>query len=293
MTSKYEEMTKAKGFLPFHLDHIPSKILQKAKEELNETDENRIAALEQLRQYIKDENKLKCPMEEEYLIQFLRARKFDAKRAFSLLQNKFQVKKSYSELYDSIDVDALKKLYARGPGYCFPFRDPDGCVVVALVLAKWNPDEAHISTGLTALTALLLDLVDDPATQICGVRILVDVKGFCVRQMRQLTPRYIHLLSRALRNCLPVRFKGIHIYNENVIFQYIWSVLKLVLTEKIRNRVHFHGNNQKNLHKSIPKDILSADYGGDNTDFNGGEWCLNEMEKFYEKFLAMSKCGYS
>ncbi|GFY46722.1 retinaldehyde-binding protein 1 [Trichonephila inaurata madagascariensis] len=229
-------MMKAKGYLPFHLDHIPSKIIQKAKEELNETNETRAAALEKIREYIKEDKNLKCPMEDEYLLQFLRARKFDSKRAFALLQNKYQVKKSYPELYDSINLDDLRKVYSSGAGYCFPFRDPDGCVVLVLALAKWNPGESNICNALTALTGFILSIVDEPATQISGVRILVDVRGFSLRQMRTLTPRYILLLSKALRNCLPVRFKGIHIYNESIVFQYIWSVLKLVLTDKIRNR---------------------------------------------------------
>ncbi|GFR17386.1 alpha-tocopherol transfer protein [Trichonephila clavata] len=292
MTSNYEETMKAKGYLPYHLDHIPSKMIQIAKEELNETNETRAAALDKIRKYIKKERNLKCPMEDEYLLQFLRARKFDAKRAFSLLQNKYQVKKSYPELYDSINLDDLRKVYSSGAGYCYPFRDPDGCVVMVLSLDKWNPGESNICHALTALTGLLLNVVDTPATQISGVRILVDVRGFSFRQMWSLTPRYILLLSRALRNCLPVRFKGIHIYNESNIFQNIWLLLKIVLTDKIKNRVHFHGDNQKQLQKFIPKDILSAEYGGEKPDFNAGEWCCNEMEPFYEKFLAMVKCGY-
>ncbi|PRD30467.1 UNVERIFIED_CONTAM: Alpha-tocopherol transfer protein-like [Trichonephila clavipes] len=293
MTSKYEEEMKAKGYLPFHLDHIPSKIIQKAKEELNETNDTRAAALEKIREYIKEDKNLKCPMEDEYLLQFLRARKFDAKRAFSLLQNKYQVKKSHPELYDSINLDDLRKVYSSGAGYCFPFRDPDGCVVLVLALAKWNPGESNICNALTALTGFILSIVDDPATQISGVRILVDVRGFSLRQMSTLTPRYVLLISKALRNCLPVRFKSIHIYNESIVFQYIWSVLKLVLTDKIRNRVHFHGNNQKHLHKFIPKDLLSAEYGGEMPNFNAGEWSVNEMEHYYEKFLIIAKSGYS
>lgn len=283
---------RARGYLPLHLDHLPSRIIQKAHDELNETDQTFAFALEQLKECIREDKNLKCPMDDEYLIQFLRARKFDGKRAFSLLQNKFQVKKSHPELYDNVNLDDLRKVYSSGAGYCFPFRDPDGCVVLVLSLAKWNPEESDICSALTALTALLLDLVDNPATQICGVRILVDVRGFSLRQMRTLTPRYIILLSKALRNCLPVRFKGIHIYNESVIFQYIWSLLKLVLTDKIKNRVHFHGNSQKHLHRFIPKEILSSEYGGDYSECNGAEWSLNEMEHFYERFLVMAKSGY-
>ncbi|GBM15453.1 Clavesin-1 [Araneus ventricosus] len=172
-----------------------------------------------------------------------------------------------------------------------PFTD---CTAGALIQlgAQWNPDEVTITQALCGLSGLLLRTVDDPAGQICGIRVLVDVRGFSMKQVRLVTPRYITLLSKALRNCLPIRFKGIHIYNETVIFQYVWSILKLFLSEKIRGRVHFHGDNQKNLHKHLPKEILSADYGGDNTTFDGAEYCAQVMEPFYEKYLTMTNGGY-
>ncbi|KAF8778813.1 retinaldehyde-binding protein 1-like [Argiope bruennichi] len=292
MTSKYDDMMKGKNYLPYNIDYMPPKIRQKAKDELKETDEIVAPSLEKMRELIRGEKRFKCPMNDEFLIQFLRARKFDVKKAFALLQSMFEVKKSYSDMYDQADMDALRKVVAAGPGYCFPYRDPDGCVVLVLQLNKWNPDESSISIGLTALTALLLSIVENPVTQVCGVRVLVDVKGFTLRQMRSVTPRYIHLLSRALRNCFPIRFKGIHFFNESTIFQYVWSVLKIVLTEKIRKRVHFHGDNQKSLHKLIPKEILNAEYGGDNICYDGGEWSTEEINKYAPTFQMLMTQGY-
>lgn len=292
MTSRYEEVMKTKNFLPFHLDHLTPKMIKKAKDELKETDEIRGPALQQMKKLVFAEKHLRCPTEDEYLIQFLRARKFDVDKAFELLRNKYEVKKGYSDLYDDADVNELRKFMASGIIYAFPYRDEEGCVVIVLHLSRWDPDEFNISLGLCALTGLLLYAVDNPATQICGVRILVDARGFTFKQMRCVAPRYINLLSRALRNCLPIRFKGIHFFNESAIFQYVWSVLRLFLTDKIKNRAHIHGSSLKNLHKSIPKEILSADYGGDNTAYNGSEWCVNEMEKFYEKYIRMCRSGF-
>ncbi|GBM94101.1 Alpha-tocopherol transfer protein-like [Araneus ventricosus] len=292
MTSKYDEMMKAKNYLPYNIDYMPPKIRQKARDELKETDEIVALSLEKMRELIRAEKKFKCSTDDEFLIQFLRARKFDVKKAFALFQSMYEVKKAYGDMYDNPDLDVIKKIVAAGPGYCFPYRDPDGCVVLVLQLSKWDPEETSISVGLTALTALFFRIIENPVTQICGVRVLVDVKGFTLRQLRCVTPRYIHLLSRALRNCFPIRFKGIHFFNESTIFQYVWSVLKIVLTEKIRKRVHFHGDNQKSLHKSIPKEILHAEYGGDNVNYNGGLWSTEELNKFYPSFLEIMKQGY-
>ncbi|GIY40768.1 retinaldehyde-binding protein 1 [Caerostris extrusa] len=221
MTSNYDEEMAMKNFLPFHVKCLPQRLIQKAEEELKETDEIRSPSLDKMRALILAEKKLKCPMEDEYLIQFLRARKFDVKKAFNLLQNNCQIKKSYPEL------------------------DEEGCVVLVLQLGKWKVEETNIVFALTALVCILMMMMEEPATQICGVQVLTDLKGFSLKQMKSFTPRYISLISKGLRNSLPIRFKGIHFFNESPIFQYIWSLLRMVLTEKIKNRIHFHGDNQK------------------------------------------------
>ncbi|GIY21271.1 retinaldehyde-binding protein 1 [Caerostris darwini] len=278
-----------KNFLPYHVKCLPQRLIQKAEEELKETDEIRSLSLDKLRALILAEKKLKCPMEDEYLIQFLRARKFDVKKAFNLLQNNCQIKKSYPELCD-INLDEIRKTIANDNAFCLPYRDEEGCVVLVLQLGKWKVEETNIAIALTALTCILLMIVEEPATQICGVRVLVDVKGFNLKQMKSLTPRYISLISKALRNCLPMRFKGIHFLNESPIFQYIWSLLRMILTEKIKSRIHFHGDSQKSLQKFIPKDILTSEYGGDNNTLNGAEWCLGEIENYFDKFLKIANC---
>ncbi|GBM15451.1 hypothetical protein AVEN_142114-1 [Araneus ventricosus] len=134
MAARYHEIMKTKNFLPFTLDHLTPKMVQKAKDELKETDEIRRPAIEQLRKLVLTEKNLKCPTNDEYLIQFLRARKFDVKKAFTLLQTKYQVKKAYPEIYDDIDVNELRKVISAGIFYSFPYRDEDGCAVIVLQL---------------------------------------------------------------------------------------------------------------------------------------------------------------
>ncbi|KAG8192974.1 hypothetical protein JTE90_028096 [Oedothorax gibbosus] len=292
MSSRYEELMRAKKFMPFHLSQLSEQMVEKAATELNETPESKEPALKQMRQLLKEDKKLKCSSDDEYLIQFLRARKYDVKKAFALLQNKYKVKKSYSEVYDDCDFDEVLKVYTTGAACCLPYRDEDGCVVVVFKMEKWKPEEFNVVTILSAMTVIILYCIEDAATQICGIRIMVDVKGASLRQLRCLTPRYIQLFSKALRNCLPCRFKGIHIYNESTIFQYIWSILKLFLTEKINKRVHFHGDNQKQLHKFLPKAILPGEYGGDNHNFDSADWCHKELPSFREKFHTILESGY-
>ncbi|XP_054718157.1 alpha-tocopherol transfer protein-like [Uloborus diversus] len=291
--SKYDEVMKAKGYLPFVLGYLTDNLTIQAEKELNETEESRQLCLAELRKVIQKDSKLVCPTDDAYLLQYLRARKFNVKKAFSLLQNFYQVKKSYPELFDNCDLDDLRKTYSSGAISTMPYRDQDGCAVYLIQMGKWDPEMISMQSGLTALTCCILMCIEDCATQVTGVHIIVDVRGANLKQLRCLTPRYLTLFSKALKNCLPVRFKGIHIYNESTVFQYIWSVLKLFLTEKIKKRVHFHGDNQKQLHKFIPKAILPSEYGGDNAAHSSLSWFMPVIESFFERYNEIHTYGYS
>ena len=46
-------------------------------------------------------------------------------------------------------------------------------------------------------------------------------------------------------------------------FKIFLAKVRPFLTEKIRNRLQFHGSCRQNLHRSLGKTILPSDYGGD------------------------------
>ena len=62
---------------------LPKEVAEKAKRELNETDENRMPSIIKLREMLQNDNHCKLPLrtDDEFLLRFLRARKFDLKRA--------------------------------------------------------------------------------------------------------------------------------------------------------------------------------------------------------------------
>ncbi|GFY80178.1 alpha-tocopherol transfer protein-like [Trichonephila inaurata madagascariensis] len=136
MATKYEEMMKAKGFLPHHLDTLPAKFIQIAKEELGETDEIRGQALEKFRKCILSDKNLKCPTNDEFLIQFLRARKYDVDKAMGLLHNYFNLIASHPEIFDKLDKEKMDKLTSSDFINILPFRDNDGCLVLTVKISK-------------------------------------------------------------------------------------------------------------------------------------------------------------
>ncbi|GFS61085.1 alpha-tocopherol transfer protein-like [Trichonephila clavipes] len=289
MVAKYQERMKAKGFLPYHLDTLPAKFMQIAKEELGETDEIRRSALEQFRKRILDENKLKCPTDDDYLIQFLRARKYDVDKALCLLNNYFNLITSHPEIFENMDKEKVDKLTRSNLFYILPFRDNDGCLVLVLKIENWDPDDINAQVFCCTAGAIFFCLNIYPVSQICGVRVIFDAKNYSFKQMRPFVPRYLSLLAKALRNSLPIRFKGFHIVNEGILFRYAWTLLRLLLSDKIRNRVYFHGDKKEEIKKYIPKEIIPREYGGDLNNYNDDDWMTKELDKFYDRFLMQVK----
>ncbi|GFQ78508.1 alpha-tocopherol transfer protein-like [Trichonephila clavata] len=289
MAAKYEEMMKAKGFLPYDLDTLPAKFIQKAKEELGETDEIRRTALEQFKKRILEHKKLKASTEDEFLIQFLRARKYDVDKSVELLSNYLNLGISYPDFFNNMDKEKMYKLARSGFVNVLPFRDNDGCLLLTMKMGNWDPEEFDVKVLFCTLTSILFCQRIYPMNQICGVRLIFDSKDYSFKQLRCFFPRYFRLVATALRNCLPVRFAGIHVVNEAVVFRKAWSFFKLLLSEKIKSRIFLHGDNMKDLHKYIPKELLPQEYGGDYTNYGNGNWITKEIDKIYDKFVAMVK----
>ncbi|GFR22883.1 alpha-tocopherol transfer protein-like [Trichonephila clavata] len=289
MAAKYEERMKAKGFLSCHLDTLPTKFMQIAREELGETDEVRRTALVQFKKRILDDNKLKCPTDDDYLIQFLRARKYDVDKALGLLNNYFNLNASFPELYESLDKEKMDKLTSSNSFNVLPFRDNDGCLILTMKMENWDSDDINVRVLIGTTAAILFCLNIYPVNQICGVRLIYDAKNYSFKQMRCFVPKYLPLVAKALRNSLPIRFKSIHVVNEAIVFQYAWSILKLLLSEKIRSRIYFHGKNTEELQKYIPKEIIPREYGGDLNNYYNHDWLTKELDKFCNRFLMLIK----
>lgn len=278
--------------LPYHLRSITDVMIRrKAEEELCETDDVRDLGLQELRQKIKEEKTIICSEDSEYLLQFLRARKFNADASFKLLKNFYAVRRKYSDLYKNIDFPGIRKvLKANFLGF-LPYRDKEDCVVLLIKLGEWNPHTVSMEDLIRTLTAGLIQAIDDPATQITGFKVIVDFKGFSFRHLRHITPSYLYLCATTLQNSFPGRFRAVHIVNENFLFKYIWNVLKTLLIEKIKNRFLFHGSNVNALKEYFPRTLLPSEYGGNLGPFDNREWA-EKMEEFEYRITEHLRYGY-
>ncbi|NP_001400343.1 alpha-tocopherol transfer protein isoform X2 [Pongo pygmaeus] len=89
-------------------------------------------------------------------------------------------------------------------------------------------------------------------------------------------------LDLAWRDSFPLKVRGIHLINEPVIFHAVFSMIKPFLTEKIKERIHMHGNNYKqSLLQHFP-DILPLEYGGE-------EFSMEDICQEWTNFIMKSE----
>lgn len=277
--------------LPYELDYMTDELRKRAKAELFEDEDTRVHSLNLLKNKLDEEKGLNWQDDDRLLLAFLRARKFDVKRASSVIKNFYNVMRKHSELYENFDFSKVKRtLEACQIGF-LPYRDEEGCCVLVFSTRNWNPAEHSMGDYMRALTCGLLNAIRSPSTQVAGFKVIVDFSGFSFRQLPHISPTYLWLFAEALQNCFPGRFRAVHIVNETHLFTYVWAVLKQFLSAKLTDRFQFHGKNVKKLHKYFHPSILPAEYGGELPKFNNAEWSKH-MESTADYLTTIFSYGY-
>ncbi|GFS38929.1 alpha-tocopherol transfer protein-like [Nephila pilipes] len=277
--------------LPYELDYMTDDLRKRAKSELFEDEDTRVHSLKLLRTMLKEEKGLCWQDDDLFLLSFLRARKFDVKRAFSVMKNFYSVMGKHHELYSNFNYADVKRTLEEGSVGFLPYRDEEGCVVLIISARTWNPYDNSLADIMRALTSGLVNAIRSPSTQVAGFKVIVDFSGFTLRHLPHVSPSYLWLFAEALQNCFPGRFRAVHIVNEGHLFTYIWAVLKQLLTKKLKDRFHFHGKNVKKLHKYFSPSILPAEYEGELPAFNNSEWAKH-VESTAEEITKTFSYGY-
>lgn len=265
-----------------------------AERELNETEETKREGLAHLRELIRDK-KLKTIDSDEFLLRFLRARKFKPQNAFKLMENYLAVRLKDKDLFSV--SEALKDVERLGDGWqcVLQGRDNKGRAVFVfrpgmyrLVSERSNDRKAAFTVdesfrmNFLAVEYCLLD----PRNQISGLTAIVDLKGFSLKKHSLfLSPYHSMRTSCVVQDTIPLRFGGFHVVNQPRYIDAIYALFRPFLKDKIRNRVYFHGSSFDELHKHINPEVLPVEFGGMNGSIVNAEWkqrLLSKADKIRE-----------
>ncbi|XP_053104516.1 alpha-tocopherol transfer protein isoform X1 [Hemicordylus capensis] len=223
------------------------------------------AAVSELRSKAEQEKLQPWPLalSDAFLVRFLRARDFDHDLAWKLLKNYTKCRTEWPELNADLRPYSVVNLLHAGYHGVLRERDPSGSKVIIYRVARWDP---KLFTAFEVFRVSLMTselIVREIDTQRNGVKVIFDLEGWRFAHAFQISPTVAKRIAAVIMDSFPLKVRGIHLINEPLLFHPVFALIKPILSEKIKKRIHMHGYNYtQNLQEHFPASILPKEYGG-------------------------------
>nr|XP_037276478.1 uncharacterized protein LOC119169543 [Rhipicephalus microplus] len=168
------------------------------------------------------ERHLHVTAEDDALLKFLRARKFNADRAFKVVKNCLKVREDNPQMLDHLSPSRI------------PFDS--ACREHGLVTMSRKTDPQGRGAVILRFECVIVHamyLIHQEQFQVKGVVIVLDLKGLGVYHMAHYTPYNIFSL---VQGCFPLRIKGVYIINNPAIFELFFAIDKHFMKSKLMQR---------------------------------------------------------
>ncbi|KAK8766905.1 hypothetical protein V5799_006314 [Amblyomma americanum] len=258
---------------------LPEDLMDVARRELGETSDVKEAALSQLRKLIAGEPQLDCPVDEDFLIKFLRARKYDVDSAFKNVKKYFKARIEHPQVLQglspqSIPFDATCRKHRLLT--VSRERDPEGRAVAML-----NIGTRRLPHG--SLHAFGHQTAPKYHTGKCDT-----ISAAFVHRVSELNIINAgHLLSDSVpkRDYLPLRIKGIYIINNPALFDVLFAIAKPFMKAKLLKRIRLFGYDLRELRDLVPDDLISEEHGGtfESFDYDKMERDLHSHSDYFQR----------
>lgn len=173
----------------------------------------------------------------QFLIRFLRARKYDKDKAFQLLLNYNQFRRKHLSFFKSLKASCLRPVFDDGLPMVTPVRDHLGRSVIYLLAGNWNTTLYTFEDILRALLLTMEYLIESERTQLFGVVLVIDFTGWKLTDTQRLNKQHLVNAIKVFQDCFPARFKGIHFVNQPWYIRFTLALIKPILKEKAFSRV--------------------------------------------------------
>ncbi|XP_054927043.1 alpha-tocopherol transfer protein-like [Dermacentor andersoni] len=270
---------------------LPWKLQQIAEEELGETPTKRWEALDKLGKLLDAEPDLNANRDAEFLLRFLRVRKYNVESALQTIRNYYRNRAATESLYREL-LPCKMPPAARKIVMILPHRDVHGRPVLLVKPGSWMPDEVSYSDVHRAGLLCLEHLARDPASQVLGIVLLLDYGGYTVDKLLYTS---ISLLRRGLeylQDCMPMRLKVAHHVRQSYAFDVFFALARPFIKAKLAERLRLHGQNFESLHEEISPKQLPEEYGGQGPPIDPEE-CWKAVVAEEDYFAACSRFGYA
>ncbi|CRK90149.1 CLUMA_CG003865, isoform A [Clunio marinus] len=281
----------------FDIDTSPEtpELLELARVQLRETPEIKEKAFKELRELLKKNSDLNYRDDDAFLQMILRPCHWYPEGAIKLLRQIAEFRKENAKFVKGLLPEQEKKAFCEGNVInILTGKDQLGRRVLIVNQGKlWNPDEVTADQLFKLFYMIHIVAMQEFATQINGVVVIMDFEGLSLKQVKALSPGSTKRLLTFIQDAMPLRLKEVHFVKQPFIFNMVWTLIKPFVKEKLKQRMFFHGDDMKKLHKHIPADYLPTNYGGTlpAIDYSGKDW-YGVTERYVQEFEQWNTYGF-
>ncbi|CAN8026930.1 unnamed protein product [Ixodes persulcatus] len=280
------------------MERFPPDLMLIAKRELGETPQVKRDAVAQLRKLLAEELALKYPLDEEFLVKFLRCRKYRVKETLEVIRKYFRVRRKYTDIFDNLLPSRIlfDEIFRQNKLISI-LKQPDA---QGRLIVICKPGNAKLSSSQHCFT---VDLALCRICELSCMDVSQKVDNSCMFAVHTIMiMEGLLLLSPSdcvrVKKIIVCRSKLLEMYinfnfSNTGILQFLpWVVLiDLTFWDVIFFQIHIIGRDYEKLHKLIPRERLPKEYGGtlDEYDYDDLERNLLSQENF---FVELGSYGY-
>ncbi|CAD5122276.1 DgyrCDS10719 [Dimorphilus gyrociliatus] len=250
---------------------LEAKYLKKAKDELNENDSDRMAAVEALRKWLNEQKHLKHPSETEHLLRVLRHAKFSQIKARETLENVAEFAMKHSDTFHDLNLadKTFLDIIKTGQMLYLPGYDDEGRKVCVYRLNAYPIEKAMKEVGVQNIikswNASMMSFFYDEMIQINGLVFILDMTGLSLSVISKMSDPKIKKYEKDSMKALVGRMKAFHYYNVGTLFEAFFAFYKTIMKKKLIDRVKVH-DSLESLYTHVPKRMLPVEYLPDDYD---------------------------
>lgn len=221
-------------------------------------------SLAQFREWIRKSPDVRnVQTDSNFLLRFLRAKKYSLPMAQQTLLKYLNLKKKYPNASSNLDYTQPKILDLIESGYLFvsPIRDSLGRRVIIGIGSKLDPHkytyEDHFKVHMLTYETLLFD----EETQIMGLTYFGDTKEVSVSHLTLWSPTEFGRVIKWGEQSIPARHKEVHFINVPSALKYVYEFFLSKLSNKMKSRLTIHATSSEAA-AAMGNNCLPKEYGG-------------------------------
>lgn len=238
--------------------------VEKAKNELRETESRKEQSLEQFRDWLSKHPFLNDVRNDDiHLLQFLRAKKYNMNDAMQTFERFYLARKKYPQFFPDQTPKFEKVMEFFKTGYCYPLpgRDSEGCRIVFVQTKRLNTEKHSVFDGIRLSIFVLAVLMEEEETQIAGVKLVYDQQDITAKHL--MLPKDMMDFVDMVKTITAGRQKGSYVVNLPSIAHFLLELVRSALTEKLKNRLFlYHNWDELKESKQIDISMLPKEFGG-------------------------------